>query len=299
MNFFNIILIWPITNVLVAIYQGLSFLHIPYALGFAIISLTVLIRLILLPFTSAQIKTSKKMQALNPHLSKLKTKHKGDAKTLQAETMKLYKEHGVNPAAGCLPALIQLPIIFGLYNVLRQVVSADQKTGLAAINKVLYFPNLHLHRMWDAHFFGLPLGQAPSKLISSYGVLIVLIPLLTAALQMIQSKMMFTKPQPIEDDAPVKTGKELQKVTKEDSKDDKKPSTQDDFATAMQTQSIYIIPLVIGYSSFSFPLGLSLYWNTFTIFGIIQQYSLNGWGGLQEWIDKLPTALGGKKQTAQ
>jgi YidC/Oxa1 family membrane protein insertase len=262
-------------------------LHIPFALGFAIILLTTGIRLILLPFTSAQIKTSKKMQTLNPHLSKLKEKHKGDAKTLQAETMKLYKEHGVNPAAGCLPALIQLPIIFALYGVLRTIVNPDSKVVLASINKVLYSPSLHLHGMWDTHFFGLPLGLMPSKLLSSYGFLILLIPLITAALQMIQSKMMFATPKPLENEPQAKTGKELQK--KPNTADSAKAPTakSDDFASAMQTQSIYIIPLVIGYSSFSFPLGLSLYWNTFTIFGIIQQYYLSGWGGLEEWMEKI------------
>ncbi|HSW88093.1 MAG TPA: YidC/Oxa1 family membrane protein insertase [Candidatus Saccharimonadales bacterium] len=274
MDIFNIILVHPITNILVAFYQGLLFLHVPYPLGFSIILLTLAIRFVLLPFTAAQLRTSKKMQTLNPHISKLKEKHKGDAKMLQAETMKLYKEHGVNPAAGCVPALIQLPIIFALYGVLRQIV--DAKTVLTSINKVLYFPSLRLHSMWDTHFFGLSLAATPSKMIAHYGFLILLIPVVTALLQMFQSKMMFSTQKPVESETAVAL------------KDGEKPkkSTSDDFASAMQTQSIYIIPLVIGYSSFSFPLGLSLYWNTFTIFGIIQQYYMNGWGGLQEWIDK-------------
>lgn len=277
MNIFNIILVNPITNILVAIYQGLLFLHVPSPLGFSIILLTLAIRFVLLPFTASQLRTSKKMQMLNPHISKLKEKHKGDSKMLQSETMKLYKEHGVNPAAGCVPALIQLPIIFALYGVLREVVNTNQKAVMESVNKVLYFPGLHLHSAWDAHFFGLPLGAAPSKLMSSYGYLILLIPVLTALLQMIQSKIMFAAQTPVASD---------KALAVKDEKTEKKPSTSDDFAAAMQTQSIYIIPLVIGYSSFSFPLGLSLYWNTFTVFGIIQQYYMNGWGGLQEWIDK-------------
>lgn len=279
MNIFTILFTQPITNILVALYQLLLSLHVPYPLGFAIILLTLCIRFILYPFTAAQLRTSRKMQVLNPHLKNLKEKHKGDAKMLQQETMKLYKEHGVNPAAGCLPALIQLPIIFSLYGVLRQVVITQGKNPLAAINKMLYFPTLHLHTLWDTHFFGLPLGQSPSKLISLYGGLILLVPVITALLQMMQSKMMFPKQQPIPaTNLPVK---------KEESKDEKKQSTSDDFAAAMQTQSIYIIPLIIGYSSFSFPLGLSLYWNTFTIFGIIQQYKINGLGGLEEWIHRI------------
>jgi YidC/Oxa1 family membrane protein insertase len=286
-SFFNTILVQPITNALVAIYQGLLYLHVPSPLGFSIIGLTIVIRFILFPFTKSQLQASKKMQALNPHLSNLKEKHKGDAKTLQAETMKLYKEHGVNPAAGCLPALVQLPIIFALYGVLRQIVNPNQKAVLTSINKVLYSPSLHLHTAWDAHFFGLPLGQAPSKLLSSYGFLILLVPLITAFFQMIQAKMMFPSQK--------KKEPETALATKETVDKEKKANTQEDFAAAMQTQSIFIIPLVIGYSSFTFPLGLSLYWNTFTIFGIIQQYKINGWGGLQEWITILQTKIKGSK----
>jgi YidC/Oxa1 family membrane protein insertase len=68
----------PILNVLVAIYQGLYFLHVPFALGFSIIVLTVVIRLILYPLTASQLKASKKMQDVAPHVAKLKEKHKGD-----------------------------------------------------------------------------------------------------------------------------------------------------------------------------------------------------------------------------
>src|SRR4030066_1302795 len=120
--FFNLILVWPITTVLIAIYKSLVFIHVPYALGFSIIILTVIIRLLLYPLISSQLKASKKMQEIAPHISKLRDRHKGDAKTLQQETMRLYKEHGVNPAAGCLPILIQIPIIWGLYSVLNHIV---------------------------------------------------------------------------------------------------------------------------------------------------------------------------------
>lgn len=273
-SFFNVILIWPIINILVAIYQGLTSLHIPYALGFSIIVLTVIIRLILYPLTNSQLKASKKMQGVAPHLAKLKEKHKGDAKMLQSETMRLYKEHGINPAAGCLPVIIQLPIIWSLYSVLQLVVGATkQSLVLADLNKVIYFPGLRLHHLWDQHFFGIPLGQAPSHLISTVGPLIMLFPIATALFQFLQSKMMFSTP-------PASGTDKKQK----NEKGEKKP---DDFATAMQTQSLYIFPLMIGFFSYNFPIGLSLYWNTFTIFGIIQQYRVAGWGGLAPWIEKI------------
>src|SRR3970040_2560057 len=133
---FTIILIQPLTNLLVASFQLFQFLHVPFALGFAIIALTVIIRFILYPFTASQIRTSRKMQDLAPHLSNLKEKHKDDKKKHQEEMMKLYKEHGVNPAAGCLPVIIQIPIIWGLYSVLQQIVSLGPKDVVLNINKI-------------------------------------------------------------------------------------------------------------------------------------------------------------------
>jgi YidC/Oxa1 family membrane protein insertase len=243
----------------------LIFVHFPFALGFSIIILTIIIRFILYPLTASQLKASKKMQDLNPHLSRLKDKHKGDSKTLQQETMKLYKEHGVNPAAGCLPVIIQLPIIWGLYSALRQIV--DLKPDV--INKIVYSDSLKLTKAWDPNFFGVSLGSNPSHLISTVGPIILIIPLLTALFQFIQSKMMFSKP------------KAQEGLVK---KDEKK---KDDFASTFQSQSMYIFPVMIGFFSYTFPVGLSLYWNTFTIFGIMQQYRVAGLGGLAEWKNKI------------
>lgn len=152
-SIFNEVLVWPITNLLVGIYHILNFIHLPYALGFSIIALTVVIRIVLYPLTNSQLRASKKMQELNPHIANLKAKHKGDAKTLQAETMKLYKEHGVNPAAGCLPVLVQLPIIWGLYSVLRNVVNPNSTAVLKSINQIVYFSGLKLSHAWDPSFF--------------------------------------------------------------------------------------------------------------------------------------------------
>lgn len=280
MNIFNLLLIHPIINVVVAIYQGLVMLHVPYALGFAIILLTALFRVALFPLIGSQLKTSQKMQKLTPHLNKLKEIHKADAARLQAETMKLYKEHGVNPVAGCLPLLIQLPLIWSLYAVLQEIVKTDPKHVLSYVNSSLYFPGLKLTHMWDTSFFGLPLGQTPGHLFSAMGVLIVLVPIVTGVLQLIQSKMMFPAQETLRDiekDAEKTKNKLLVKEVKK----------EEDFAAAFQTQSLYIFPAMIALFSWTLPLGLSLYWNTFTIFGILQQYQIGGWGGLSEWLKKL------------
>ena len=276
---FTLIFINPTINVLSAIYHMLVIIHIPYPLGFAIILLTVFIRLILYPFTLSQLKTSKKMQELAPKLNKLKELHKGDAKKIQEETMKLYKQHGVNPAAGCLPLIVQLPLIWGLYNVLQNAVNANANHVVSFVNKAAYIPALKIAHAWDPHFFGLPMAQTPSHLIGTIGPIILLVPLATAAFQFVQSKMMIPA---------VKAGEvvkeEVQKEKGQLTKDVKK---QDDFQTAFQTQSLYIFPLMIGFFSWTLPVGLSFYWNTFTIFGIIQQYQVQGWGGLTGWLKKI------------
>lgn len=274
-EFFNAVFINPIINILLVVYQALFFLHLPYALGFAIVGLTIIIRFIIYPFTTAQLKASLKMQTLAPHLSRLKEKHKGDQSRIQQETLKLYKEHGVNPAAGCLPVIIQLPIIWALYSVLSRILSLNPNAVVSEINKGVYFDFLKLHNAWDPSFFGLPLGAMPSKLISTVGPLVLLVPVLTAVLQFLLSKMMI----------PDKKGVAvIEKDIQEKAKVDKKDAS--DFASAFQTQSMYIFPIMIGFFSFSFPIGLSLYWNTFTIFGIIQQYKVVGLGGLSTWIKK-------------
>ena len=203
------------------------------------------------------------MQDLTPHLNKLKEKHKNDAKMLQQETMKLYKEFGVNPLAGCLPLLIQLPLIYALYQVLQDVV----KYNIAQINTTLYSFVPRLTRSWDLTFFGLPLAQNPSHLLTTIGPMILFVPIATGVFQFIQTKMMLPS-----------------QAQNKDAKDEKK---KEDFATAFQSQSLYIFPIMIAFFSYNFPIGLSLYWNTFTVFGIIQQYKVSGLGGLKEWTDKI------------
>lgn len=251
MNIFYTLITQPITNVLIAIYQLLHLTGLPYALGFSIIVLTVLIRLILYPLISSQMRASKKMQEIQPHLNRLKEKHKGDSQKLQMETMQLYKEFGINPLAGCLPVLLQLPVIWGLYGVLNSTVRA---TSFQEINKAIYLDTLKLNSLWDTHFFGLPLSQSPAQLMKDLGLGVLLVPIITGVLQFYQSKQMFQKPKTVNAN---------------------KEKKADDFASAMQTQSLYVFPIMIGFFSNSFPLGLSLYWNTFTIFGIIQQYLMD------------------------
>jgi len=264
---FDTILVNPIINVLLVIYHLLLAVNIPYALGFSIILLTALLRLVLYPLTAQQLKASKKMQDVAPLIAKLKEKHKGDSKKLQQETMSMYQKNGINPAAGCLPVIVQLPVIWAIYTVFQKIVTLKPQETLEKVNAIAYSDWLKLNTVWDTSFFGLPLGQTPSDLMKTVGMLILLAPVLTGLFQMIQSKMIM--PRAVEKKAKKKGGKESM-----------------DFATAFQSQSLYIFPAMIGFFSFTLPFGLTLYWNTFTIFGIIQQYKIQGFGGLQDWIDK-------------
>jgi len=269
MNIFTTLLVNPIINIIVAFYHGLLLLHIPYALGFAIILMTAFIRLLLAPLIASQLHHTKKMQELTPHLSKIKEKHKGDMQKQQQATMALYQEHGVNPAAGCLPLVVQMGVlIFGLYPALRDVMSLHTDKIMSTINGLVYFPPLRLTHAWDTNFFGFSLEKSPQQLFSTMGAVVIIVPLLAFLFQFIQVKM-----------APLPALPE-----KKDS--DKKEGLEDVMAS-FQKQSLMLAPVMVGFFSFTFPIGLVLYWNTFTLFGIIQQYKLQGWGNLEPWIQKI------------
>lgn len=87
--------------------------------GVAIVLLTIAVRLLLLPLTIKQTRSMQAMGRLQPKVKELQRKHKGDRQKLNEEMMKLYREHGANPLGGCLPLLLQLPVFFALYAVLR------------------------------------------------------------------------------------------------------------------------------------------------------------------------------------
>lgn len=262
-NLWNQLLVWPIVNVLIALYKLFEFLHIPGPLGFAVIGLTIVIRLILYPLMAAQLRSAKKMAKIKPHMDALSVKHKGDKPALQAAQMALYKEHGVNPAAGCLPLLIQMPVLIALYNVFYQVLNnGNLAKVMEDINLVVYHPVLKLTNL-DMNFFGVNLAIKPSQ-FQTYGSLLLLVPLLTAALQWWQTKLMLpAKARVAEDKALVKAV------------DGKKEKSKDDMAADMQKQMAVITPLMFGYFAYQFPLGLALYWNIFGLFGIIQQIAIN------------------------
>lgn len=255
-NLWNQLLVWPIINTLMALYKFFEWIHVPGPLGFAVIGLTIVVRLLLYPLMHAQLKSAKKMSALKPHMDALNVKHKGDKAALQQAQLALYKEHGVNPAAGCLPLLIQMPVLIALYNVFYQVLNnGNLEKIISDINTVMYAPWLHIQTL-DLTFFGINLGLKPSAWQTA-GWWLLTIPIITAGLQYWQSKLMMP-PQ-----------------TQKPPADAKAVAGKEDTAAEMQKQMMIITPLMFGYFAFQFPLGLALYWNVFGLFGIMQQLRVN------------------------
>src|SRR5438552_5530287 len=90
--------------------------------GVAILILTAIIRLVLWPLQSRANRSMRQMSALSPKIQELRDKYKDDPTKMNQEVMKLYKQYGINPVGGCLPMMIQIPIFFGLFTMLRQAV---------------------------------------------------------------------------------------------------------------------------------------------------------------------------------
>ena len=107
-----------------------------HSYGMAIILLTTLIKVVLYPLTVKQIKSMREMSKIQPLIKELQQKYKGDSQELNKKTMELYKEHGVNPFGGCLPMLVQLPILWILFRVLNSYNFGDTKfLGLWNLSK--------------------------------------------------------------------------------------------------------------------------------------------------------------------
>ncbi|GAB4026333.1 MAG: hypothetical protein Fur0011_1640 [Candidatus Microgenomates bacterium] len=110
-------------------------------LGLAIITLTLLVRSILIPFTLPQMKSAKKMAALKPELDALKRKHGGDSKLLQQKTLELYQKNKINPAAGCLPFIAQFVVLIALYQVFMHTLAGN---GMGDINTIFLWWDLQI-----------------------------------------------------------------------------------------------------------------------------------------------------------
>lgn len=269
-DIFNTIFLAPVFNILVIILQSLESLGVPGALGVSIIILTVLIRLITWPLMGQQLRSAKKMADLKPHLDVLKKKHDKDKTAYASAQAALFKEHGYNPAAGCLPTLIQIPVIISLYQSISSLFNGAD--GLSHINYFLYPMVQKLVVAPNPYFLGLNLSSKPAD-FGSVGWIVLLIPVLTGLLQLLQSKMML----PLS----------VKQYPNDNKKEVKEKAKEEDSMAAVQSQMTYLLPIMIGYFAYSFPIGLALYWNMFSVMGIYQQYQVSGWGGLRPWLIKI------------
>jgi YidC/Oxa1 family membrane protein insertase len=136
--------------------------------GVAIILLTLLVRVVLLPLAIKQVRSMREMQALQPKLAALQQKYKGNRQKFAEEQMKLYREHGVNPLGGCLPLVMQIPVFIALYSVLiGDPNKAAERAGEGAVRAVAHLPpDSALARAiqeQEASFLGMDLSCSPQQ----------------------------------------------------------------------------------------------------------------------------------------
>ena len=235
------IIINHFTNALLLIYKlvGGNF-------GIAIILFTILIRLITHPLMAAQIKSSTKMTEFqqSKQWQDIQKKHKGDKEKLAQEQMKLYKELGISPFASCLPSVVQIPLIFGLYQSIMRALAATP--GQLLILARVVYPYFHLSDLvpLNSKFLWMNLGQ-PER-IYMFGVGIPLLAIIVAITTYIQSKVTM----------PAST------------------NPNDQGATMNKMMALYM-PLLLGYFALTFASGLSIYFVTGNLVGIAQ-YALLG-----------------------
>ncbi len=226
---FKVILHQPIFNGFVALYNLIP------DVGVVIVVLTILIKVALYPLTNKSIKAQKSLTDLQPKLEELKQQYKDNQQQLAQETMKLYKEHKVNPLGSCLPLLLQLPIFLALYWVLRDALTKDS------------FDLLYRFVASPGHINSVSLG------VFDLAKPNIVLAVLAGAAQFWQAKM-FTRKQP-----PKKVG--------EAGKDES-------MMAAMNKQMLYVMPVMTVVIGLQLPGGLSLYWFFSTVLTALQQLVL-------------------------
>ena len=232
------------------IHTGLSTFLSP-ASGLAwvltIVILVVLMRLILVPLFIKQMHATRKMSALAPQLAELKKKYKNDRQTLNEETMRLYKENGANPLAGCLPLLGQMPLFFALFSVLRAISGWKPGKPLPyGLSRTFVLSAQHAD-IFGAHIPDKFLFPLPGQTLESRIVILiaVLISVTTTYMTVRQSTKRGMTPQ----------------------------MTPDNPMAASQKYMAYIVPL-FALSGLYWAFGLVMYWVTTNIWTLGQQYVL-------------------------
>lgn len=225
-NIFTTVLYQPIFNLFVGLY------HIVPDIGVVIFLLTLLLKAVLYPLTSASIKAQKSLTDLQPKLEAIKKEQAGNKQRIAEETMKLYKEHKVNPMGSCLPLLIQLPIFIALYWVLQAGLT-DAKFDLL----YSFVPNPGKINTFTLHLIDLSKTN-------------IVLAVLAGAAQFWQAKMLTRKRPPV--------------VAGSGAKDE-------DMAAMMNKQMLYMMPVITVLVGLKLPAGLALYWLLSTVLTALQQ----------------------------
>jgi YidC/Oxa1 family membrane protein insertase len=263
--------------------------------GISIILLTILIKVVLLPLGVKQIKSMQAMQSIQPKVKDLQKKYKGNKAKIQEETMKLYKEAGVNPLGGCLPLLLQFPILISMYAVIRApLLEPTQVTaGVPAAYLVhnshlpvdsLLFENVILHQNLD--FLGMNLqcsaAQSGTNAVISDAQRQPVIP---------DTPILNSDGAPLPFDATTGTGtlpcgsKPVNKIpyfallvfmvaTTFYQQRQMQKASPPGSASGQQQAILKLMPLMFGIFGYTFPSGLTLYWTVSNLWQIGQQYVL-------------------------
>ena len=227
--------------------------------GVAIILFTLAVNIILLPLTWKQQKSTTKMQSIQPELKKIQQKYKNDKEKLNMEMMKLYKDNNINPMGGCLPLLIQLPVIFILYQIVYRPLTymigmePNAVEALKAAHKITdYSAEIKiaaLESKVDFNFLGLDLSQTPSfNAFNWFWLIPLLAGVTTFALSWLTTRQ--SNARKAEKDGDNSTADTMQTMTK-------------------------IMPLITVWFAFNFPAGIGFYWIANNLFKMVQQVAVN------------------------
>ncbi len=205
----------------------------------AIVALTVIIRALTYPLTAQQQRSAKKMQELQPELKKIQEKYKDDREKLGQAQMELYRQGGVNPLGGCLPLLVQFPILIGLYQAIYFAL-ANSPFQMVDLSERLLIPGLSslipLNHIW----LGMDLTQPPTPPLNPVYALAL------PALVMVTTYLQFKVSMP------------------------QQTAGVNDQAAAMNRSMGTMMPLMFGFFALSFSVGLSVYFIVSNILGIAQ-----------------------------
>jgi YidC/Oxa1 family membrane protein insertase len=248
-------IIQPMVNLLLFIYNLLG--HGPHTFGLAIILFTIVIRLITWPLNASQVKGAQAMQELqtDKEWQDIQKKYAKDREKLAQEQMRIYKDRGINPFASCLPTLIQFPVIIGLYQSISRAMAATPLTMLQLARTVYPFLNIQNIIPLNSRFLWMDLGRPES--IALFGFALPTLAVVVALTTYVQSKLTM----------PASTN----------------PGDQ---AAAMSGMMSIYMPLMLGWFALNFASGISIYFITSNLLGIIQYAAT----GRANWRNLLPGA---------